>query len=468
MRLIGSARRRAYGRGAAAVVAVALAAVAGPARAGAVTSVPVAGRSAAGVRYSVGPIRDVSAGCPGTGDISEAVDRARGYVYQEFEGCDHGHGVGFARSANGGHSYTAPVALPFSGGGWDPSLAVAPDGTVYAAFMKTAGHRTYPRIDVSHNYGRTFTVERSLRPARPHNWGDAEYLAVGPDGTLYVAWGYGPSNSEVKWRCSPDGSCWAYRGDVNVVVQRSTDEAKTFTPRSVVSTGYPDGGADEGDVTVAPDGAVDVLYQGYHVVNRKTLRLARGHEYFTTSADGGKRWSAPVKVGAAAGRMTINEWWDDGSIATGSAGEVYATWDTQGKAGSHKTDTGWVSFSTDGGRRWSAPVQATPDRRGVPHITEVAGAGPGRAYVAWLSSSDPRGWALYLRTFEIRARGGPGWLSGAARISRKFGDPKAFPGDTFGIAAFSPAALAVSWGSAVPGSHGNASVFAAPVRVLTR
>jgi hypothetical protein len=97
-------------------------------------------------------------------------------VYQEFEGCDHGHGVGFARSANGGHSYTAPVALPFSGGGWDPSLAVAPDGTVYAAFMKTAGHRTYPRIDVSHNYGRTFP-------------GDTFGIAAFSPAALAVSWG---------------------------------------------------------------------------------------------------------------------------------------------------------------------------------------------------------------------------------------------------------------------------------------
>jgi photosystem II stability/assembly factor-like uncharacterized protein len=472
VQLIRFARRREFGLMAAAGAAVALAvpltapAALSAARPGGVTSGHLARQSAASVRYSVGPIRDVSVGCPGTGDISEAVDRARDVVYQEFEGCDHGNGIGFARSADGGHSYTRAVALPGSNGGWDPSLAVAPDGTLYAAFMNTLGTRTYPVIDVSHDYGRTFDVERSLRPAQRRNWGDAEYLTVGSNGTLYVAWGYGPSNSQVKSRCSPTGSCWAYRGDVNVAAQRSTDEAKTFTPISVVNPGYPDGGADEGDVTVAPDGAVDVLYQGYEVVNRKTLRLAHGHEYFTTSADGGKTWSVPVKVGASAGQMTINEWWNDGAIATDSAGDLYATWDTQGRAGSHKTDIGWVSFSRDGGREWSAPVQATPDHKHVPHITEVAGAGPGNAYVAWLSSSDPRGYALYLRTFSIRADGGAGgWLSNAVRISRKFGNPDDFPGDTFGIATFSPAKLAISWGSAVRGSRGNTSVFAAPVRV---
>jgi hypothetical protein len=458
MRVIRLARWQVFGLGTA--VALALAAPAS----GSAASV----RPSESVRYKVGPISHVSVGCPGgTGDISEAVDRARHYVYQEFEGCEHSNGIGFARSTNGGHSYTRPVPLPHSYGGWDPWLAVAPDGTLYAAFMKTADHRTYPFIEVSHDYGRTFDVEQSLRPAKSHNWGDADYLAVSASGALYVAWGYGPSNAEVKSRCSPTGSCWADAGDLNVVVQRSTDEGRTFTPISVVNPGYPNGGADEGQVAVAPDGAVDVLYQGYEVVNRKTLKLANGHEYFTTSADGGKRWSAPVEVGASAGKMTINEWWNDGSIATDSAGNLYATWDTQGKAGNRRTDIGWVSFSTDGGKTWSAPIRVTPGERYVPHITQVAGAGPGRAYVGWLTDSDPRGYALYLRTFSIGGNGG-GWLSGPVRISRKFGNPNDGPCDTFGIEILSPAALALSWGSAIPGSHGNPSVFAAPVTVLTR
>jgi hypothetical protein len=194
--------------------------------------------------------------------------------------------------------------------------------------------------------------------------------------------------------------------------------------------------------------------------------MAVGHEYFTTSTDGGTTWSAPVEVGASAGQMTVNEWWNDLSIATDSAGDLYATWDTQGEIGGQKADIGWVSFSIDGGQGWSAPVQATPDEEDVPHIMEVTGAGPGQAYVAWLSSSNPSGYALYLRTLSISANGTGGWLSGVAQISQQFGNPKASPGDTFGIATFSPTALVLSWGSAVPGSGRNTSVFAAPVGVL--
>ncbi len=237
---------------------------------------------------------------------------------------------------------------------------------------------------------------------------------------------------------------------------------------SVVNPGYPDGGADEGDVTVAPDGAIDVLYQAYQVTNPKTLRLAAGHEYFITSSDGGGTWSAPVEVGAAAGQITINEWWNDGSIATDSGGDLYATWDTQGRVGGQRSDIGWVSFSTDGGQEWSAPVQATPDERNVPHITEVTGAGPGQAYVAWLSDSNPSGYAVYLRTFSIDGDGGTGaWLSDAVQISQQFGKANVFPGDTFGMTTLSPSALALSWGSAVPRSGSGDSVFTAPVSVLT-
>lgn len=470
MQLIRPARRRTLGlmaaTGAAAALAFAAPTAGSAAQARPSTSGHLAKQPAPSVSYSVGPISDVSVGCPNTGDISEAVDRTRGYVYQEFEGCDHDDGIGFARSTNGGDSYAPPVALPDSHGGWDPWLAVAPDGTVYAAFMNTIDHSTYPIVDVSDNNGSTFQAEQSLKPAQGRNWGDADYITVGPNGTLYVAWDYGPSNSEVTLKCSPTGSCFATHGDLNVVVQSSTDDAQTFTPMSVVNPGFPDAGADMGQVIVAPDGAIDVLYQNYAVLNPKTLKLGSGIEDFSTSTDGGKTWSAPVAVGASAGQETIDEWWNDLSLATDSAGNLYATWDTQGTAGSQKTDIGWVSFSTDGGQKWSAPIQATPDEENVPHIMEVAGAVPGEAYVAWLSPSDPRGYALYLRTFSISADGGAGgWLSGAVRISQKFGKPKDAPGDTFGIATFSPTALAFSWGSAVPGSGGKTSVFAAPVSV---
>ncbi len=416
---------------------------------------------ASGVTYSAGPIQEISSGCPGTGDTSEATDPAAGYVYVGFEGCDHDDGIGFVRSLDGGGSYSAPVALPESHGAWDPSLAVAPNGTLYVAFMRTVGGKEYPIIDVSRDHGQTFTVETGLEPEQSHDWGDAEYLAVAPNGTLYVAWAYGPTKRKSRERCAHFGSCWATNGGLNVVVQSSTDEARSFSPISVVTPGYPDAGADEGAIAVEPDGAVGVLYQDYEVVDERTLKLAHGHEFFVSSADGGRTWSSPVEVGAAAGQITIDEWWNDGSIGVDPAGDLYAAWDTQSGSRARRTDTGWLSFSTDGGREWSAPVRATHDSADAPHIMQVIGGPPGEAYAGWLSDSDPRGYAEYLRTFSVAG----GWLSPAERISPQFGEPAAFPGDTFGLAALSPTELALAWGSGTAATGGEAAVFAASVAV---
>jgi len=53
-----------------------------------------------------------------------------------------------------------------------------------------------------------------------------------------------------------------------------------------------------------------------------------------------------------------------------AAGNLYATWDTQTAAG----DIGWLTWSRDGGRTWSAPVRVTPDHDQAPHIVESAAA----------------------------------------------------------------------------------------------
>jgi hypothetical protein len=79
----------------------------------------------------------------------------------------------------------------------------------------------------------------------------------------------------------------------------------------------------------------------------------------TSSADGGATWSAPVAVGAQAGTMSLSEWWIDGDIGIDAAGNLYATWDTQGtNPDGSANDIGWLSCSTDHGTHWSAPMQA--------------------------------------------------------------------------------------------------------------
>ena len=106
-------------------------------------------------------------------------------------------------------------------------------------------------------------------------------------------------------------------------------------------------------------------------------------------------------------------------------------------------------------------MQAPADQLNVPHITEVAGAGPGIAYVGWLSPSNSQGYAQYLRAFSITGA----WLSAPVQVSTAFGDPSVWPGDTFGISAMSPSSLVLSWGSATPTTSKKSEIFAAPVSV---
>jgi hypothetical protein len=409
--------------------------------------------------YAIGPVTDVSASCPGqNAEVEQAADAPLGYVYEIWMGC---RGIAFSRSTNGGASFQAPISVPGSVGSnvnaWDPAIAVAPNGTVYAAFMIAKGRQFYPVVAASFDHGATFPQVTSLVPPDAKNWGDRDFIAVGPDGAVYVTWDYGPERTSVSEICASNGSCAFATGDLNVVIQKSSDGGKTFGPIVPVSPGFPASGGDSAPMVVEPDGRVDILYQGYQITNPTTYAMDPAYEYFTSSSDGGASWSAPVRLGPNNGTMSLAEWWIDGDLAMDAAGNLYAVWDTQGS----NNDVGWLAYSTGHGATWSTPVQVPPDQLNVPHVMQVAGGGKGIAYVSFFSSADPHGYADYLRTFSISR----GWLSDPVRVSPEFGDTSVWPGDTFGISTLSPGRVVLSWGSATPSTSKKSDIFAAPIAV---
>jgi hypothetical protein len=234
---------------------------------------------------------------------------------------------------------------------------------------------------------------------------------------------------------------------------------------SYISPGFPASGGDSAPLVVEPSGRLDVLYQGYQITDPVTYAMNPASSYFTSSADQGTTWSTPIRVGPQAGTMSLAEWWIDGDIGIDAGGNLYATWDTQGtNPDGSANDVGWLSFSTDHGASWSAPLQVPSDRIDAPHIMQVAGGGAGTAYVSWLSSSDPRGYAEYLRTFSTTH----GWLSDPIRVSSEFGDTSVWPGDTTGIATLSPTKVVLSWGSATPSTAKQSDIFSAVVTAQSR
>jgi hypothetical protein len=412
---------------------------------------------AGGATYGVGSVLDVSSSCSGSSaEVEQAVDPTLGYVYELWMGCK---GIGFARSTDGGGSFEAPVYLPQTPTfrTWDPAIAVGPDGTVYASFMRAAATQAYPVVETSFDHGQTFKQVTNLVPPDKKNWGDRDFIAVGPDGTVYVTWDYGPSAATVTYLCAANGSCGFATGQLNVVIQKSADRGKTFGPMSYVSPGFPASGGDSAPMVIEPNGRIDVLYQGYHITDTTTYAMDPAYSYFTASSDGGATWSTPVKLGPDNGTMSLSEWWIDGDIGRDTAGNLYAVWDTQGA----DDDVGWLSYSTDDGATWSAPVQVPPDQLNVPHVMEVAGGGPGIAYVSFFSAADPNGYADYLRTFSVAH----GFLSAPLQVSPEFGDTTVWPGDTFGISALTPTDLVLSWGSATASFGGLSEIFAANIGV---
>lgn len=124
------------------------------------------GVASAATTYSISPNVNISASCSGqNAEVLQAVDRTLGYVYEEWMGC---RGIAFARSTDGGRTFDEPISVPGSVGSnvnvWDPTVTVAPDGTVYAAFMIAKSSEYYPVVAASFDHGATFPQVASLLP----------------------------------------------------------------------------------------------------------------------------------------------------------------------------------------------------------------------------------------------------------------------------------------------------------------
>jgi hypothetical protein len=400
-------------------------------------------------------------------EVEQAVDGR--YVYEVWMA--HGRGIGFARSVDGGRTFGRSRIVPGSRSAgrpyaWDPAVAVARDGTLYLSYMRhlivgsgsSVGQEMVPVVDASHDHGRSFPQVKRLPVPVPAtkrgNFGDRDFVAVGPDGTVYVTWDYGPRAEDVEIQCLKAGSCVFSGGDFNGVIQKSSDEGKTWSSPAPISPGFPAGGVFSAPIVAQPNGTLDVLYW-QHPTNPKTLTVSPGQEYFTRSTNGGKSWSSPVPVGQRAGTIRLNTWWIDGSLAVDPAGNLYASWDTQ--RGSR--DTGWLAWSTDGGRVWSAPLPVASSRS--EHLVEVAAAGRGDVYVGW-QTRQAKGYATFLRRRSLD----DGWTGPTRKVSSRHGKAKIWPGDTFGLSRRGGSAI-VSWGSAITGRR-TSEIYAATLVLPTR
>ena len=150
-------------------------------------------------------------------------------LWQEivFSGGSHGGEIFFARSLDGGASFSEPLNLSNSINGdgkgrinkdiWHNGsldLVIGPDGTLYAVWTEYDGPLWFSR---SNDRGESFST-----PARIAGGGDAKparapALAVGPDNALYLAWTVGDEDN------------------ADIQLAKSTDRGRIFSDAAIVA-----------------------------------------------------------------------------------------------------------------------------------------------------------------------------------------------------------------------------------------
>ena len=254
-----------------------------------------------------------------------AVDaRQRVFVlWQEiiFSGGSHGGDILFARSEDGGQTFSAPLNLSRSTAGdgkgrinkdsWHNGsldLALGTDGALYAVWTEYEGGLWLRR---SADGGRTFSRRLRIGDGKPAR---GPSLAVGANGVVYLAWTVGDAGADIRVAASTDGG-----GSFGAAMIVHRSEAYSDAPKLAIDA----------------NGALHVVY-----AERQRILYSR-------SADRGRSFAVPRDIsGANAGFPALSA---DGN------GNLYILWERF--ADSPVRPRGLtLAVSNDGGATFTKPV----------------------------------------------------------------------------------------------------------------
>src|ERR687891_188595 len=238
----------------------------------------------------------------------------------------------------------------------DPAFAWAPDGSAvyYAniAFNRQAnpdtGHSAFASsvvVSKSTDKGDTWTTSFVIEDDDPSVFHDKEWIAVGPDGAVYVTW--------ALFSFQPKGKTGLGNYEASpIVFSKSTDGGQTWTEPEVISDRF----AQFSTPVVYDDGTPDgVLFVSYEVWNNPVGRSG-GRAFVSRSEDGGETWThhfvanvndlpSPLPHGAFRdASYPVLEVGDDGTLHM-----LWSNW----QGGS--ADIVYTR-SEDGGESWARPV----------------------------------------------------------------------------------------------------------------
>jgi hypothetical protein len=252
-------------------------------------------------------------------------------VWQEiiFTGGSHGGDILFARSEDGGASFSEPVNLSnFSRGGdgkgriskdlWHNGsfdLAAGADGRLHVAWTEYEGRLLLRR---STDGGKTFAGLHEIRGKHPAR---APSLALGAEQTVYLAWTVGEDKA------------------ADIRVAKSLDGGETFGAPVVVarSEGY----SDAPKLAVDAEGTVHLAY-----TETAPGPLDLRHVLYARSSDGAKTFAAPRPISHQRAGYP--------ALALDGKAAVYVTWELFGSHEQRSRGLG-IAVSRDGGATFDAP-----------------------------------------------------------------------------------------------------------------
>jgi hypothetical protein len=384
-----------------------------------------------------------------------ATDPRSSYVYQAVTGigsheCAHhncpGTSILVRASSDGGATwgpfvFVCGVACKNVGWQFDPQLAVATDGTVYAAWLNTFNPGTV--LSKSFDHGRTWTTPVTMNDGLTYN--DKPILAISPSGKdVYLAFNdkadayavashdFGASFSAPVKTNSDSYSYLAYGGTVapngHVYFGETGETKDALGPEPVAVVSSSDGGRTwkttildtsqeappcpfkgcyrdffSSQATIASDASGKLMFA--YVLN--TVPDAPKSLNVRTSNDG-LAWSAPSLVNTS-GDSNMP------SIASGpTAGDFRLVWQDD-RNGVNGWNT-WYSRTTNSGASWSPPVRLSNLGSGAPYKSPAGYTFPFGDYLGLAVDSVGTNFAIWGEGNGIYTGGGTGgswWTRGS-------------------------------------------------------